>query len=154
MPATTSTPSSTGWAATTVRWGVAGVRVWRAYGPPAAGRLLLGGWSRRVKHVPRHAGCWVGRWASGTGARLVHTWVLTLLNRVPPPPQQNETTSPFLPAPAENLENLILNIAQQYSPDCKGLNFEPAEPELFPDVGLWHPLAPHMYEDLKEYLNW
>lgn len=56
--------------------------------------------------------------------------------------------------PAENLENLILNIAQQYSPDCKGMNFEPAEPELFPDVGLWHPLAPHMYEDLKEYLNW
>ncbi len=34
------------------------------------------------------------------------------------------------------------------------MNFEPAEPELFPDVGLWHPLAPHMYEDLKEYLNW
>jgi cobalamin biosynthesis Mg chelatase CobN len=21
-------------------------------------------------------------------------------------------------------------------------------------VGIWHPLAPHMYEDLKEYLNW
>ncbi|KAI7837358.1 hypothetical protein COHA_008797 [Chlorella ohadii] len=54
----------------------------------------------------------------------------------------------------ENLENLILNIAQQYSPPCKNMNFEPAEPELFPDVGLWHPLAPHMYEDLKEYLNW
>jgi hypothetical protein len=22
------------------------------------------------------------------------------------------------------------------------------------DVGIWHPLAPSMYEDLKEYLNW
>lgn len=21
-------------------------------------------------------------------------------------------------------------------------------------VGIWHPLAPGMYEDLKEYLNW
>lgn len=29
-----------------------------------------------------------------------------------------------------------------------------AEPELFPEVGIWHPLAPTMYEDLKEYLNW
>ena len=29
-----------------------------------------------------------------------------------------------------------------------------AEPELFPEVGIWHPLAPAMYEDLKEYLNW
>jgi hypothetical protein len=34
------------------------------------------------------------------------------------------------------------------------VDFAAAEPELFPDVGLWHPLAPRMYEDLKEYLNW
>lgn len=25
---------------------------------------------------------------------------------------------------------------------------------MFPDVGIWHPAAPTMYEDLKEYLNW
>ena len=61
-----------------------------------------------------------------------------------------------LPAclPAENLENLILNIAQSYSPACKNMDFTAAEPEMFPDVGLWHPLASSMYEDLKEYLNW
>jgi magnesium chelatase subunit H len=29
-----------------------------------------------------------------------------------------------------------------------------AEPEVFPDLGIWHPLAPSMFEDLKEYLNW
>ncbi len=29
-----------------------------------------------------------------------------------------------------------------------------AEPVLPPDVGIWHPCAPVMYEDLKEYLNW
>lgn len=39
-------------------------------------------------------------------------------------------------------------------PSLKGSNFELSEPELFPDVGIWHPLAPAMYEDLKEYLNW
>ena len=60
---------------------------------------------------------------------------------------------PF-PLPAENLENLILNIAQCYSPACKNMDFTAAEPEMFPDVGLWHPLASSMYEDLKEYLNW
>ena len=31
---------------------------------------------------------------------------------------------------------------------------EVAEPEVFPDLGIWHPLAPSMFEDLKEYLNW
>ena len=29
-----------------------------------------------------------------------------------------------------------------------------SEPVLPPDVGIWHPCAPTMYEDLKEYLNW
>ena len=29
-----------------------------------------------------------------------------------------------------------------------------AEPEEVLDVGIWHPLAPNMYEDLKEFLNW
>ena len=31
---------------------------------------------------------------------------------------------------------------------------EVAEPVVFPDLGIWHPLAPSMFEDLKEYLNW
>ena len=54
----------------------------------------------------------------------------------------------------ENLENLILSTAQAYTPALKNIDFTAAEPELFPDVGIWHPLSPHMYEDLKEYLNW
>ena len=44
--------------------------------------------------------------------------------------------------------------AQAYVPAMKGIEFKAAEPQLFPDVGIWHPLAPSMYEDLKEYLNW
>jgi magnesium chelatase subunit H len=28
------------------------------------------------------------------------------------------------------------------------------EPVTFPDMGIWHPLAPQMFEDVKEYLNW
>jgi magnesium chelatase subunit H len=55
---------------------------------------------------------------------------------------------------AENLENLLLTLGQAYVPALSAIDFTPAEPEVFPDVGIWHPLAPGMYEDLKEYLNW
>lgn len=46
------------------------------------------------------------------------------------------------------------SLLQAYVPAFKGVEFSTAEPQLFPDVGIWHPLAPSMYEDLKEYLNW
>ena len=45
---------------------------------------------------------------------------------------------------AENLENLLLNVAEAYVPSLRGLDFMVAEPQLFPDVGIWHPLAPGM----------
>jgi magnesium chelatase subunit H len=58
----------------------------------------------------------------------------------------------------ENLENLLINIAQEYVPAMKGIDQKSvvsvADPVLPPDVGIWHPVAPIMYEDLKEYLNW
>ena len=43
---------------------------------------------------------------------------------------------------AENLENLLLNTATQYVPALKGANIDVLEPQLFPDVGIWHPMAP------------
>ena len=55
---------------------------------------------------------------------------------------------------SDNLQHFLLNTAGAYVPALKGVAFEIAEPELFPEVGLWHPTAPRMYEDLKEYLNW
>ncbi len=41
-----------------------------------------------------------------------------------------------------NLENLLLATAQSYVPALAGQDFDVAEPQLFPDVGIWHPLAP------------
>jgi len=43
-----------------------------------------------------------------------------------------------------------------YSPRATlaGRRLRWAEPVVFPDLGLWHPLAAGMFEDLKEYLNW
>ena len=53
----------------------------------------------------------------------------------------------------ENLENFLLMLADKYV--YKGqqkLKFQ--EPVTYPDMGIWHPLAPQMFQDVKEYLNW
>lgn len=56
---------------------------------------------------------------------------------------------------SDNLENLLINTACEYVPALKGVDMVVEEPQLFPDVGIWHPMSPSgMYEDLKEYLNW
>ncbi|TCD55425.1 magnesium chelatase subunit H [Synechococcus sp. BS56D] len=58
----------------------------------------------------------------------------------------------------DNLRNFLLMLADKYVfPPATGEQrpeLEVAEPEVFPDLGIWHPLAPSMFEDLKEYLNW
>ncbi len=58
----------------------------------------------------------------------------------------------------ENLKNFFLLLADKYviEKDNKDidLDIEVKEPEVFPDKGIWHPLAPRMFEDIKEYLNW
>ena len=53
----------------------------------------------------------------------------------------------------ENLENFLLMLSHKYV--FKGqeqLSFK--EPVVYPDMGIWHPLAPGMFEDVKGYLNW
>jgi len=61
----------------------------------------------------------------------------------------------WLGGSSENLENFLLNIARAYVPEASDLSaIQIADPVVFPDAGIWHPLAPSMYEDLKEYLNW
>ncbi len=56
----------------------------------------------------------------------------------------------------ENLENFLLTIAQNYLPafrDSKG-TFAVKEPITYPDLGIWHPIAPRMFESVREYLDW
>lgn len=55
---------------------------------------------------------------------------------------------------SDNLENMILNLAQAYVPELEGAAIQIADPEEFPDLGVWHPLASRVYGDVKEYLNW
>lgn len=60
---------------------------------------------------------------------------------------------------AENLENFLLMLADKYvlnDPDVKKQTsqFDYAAPVVYPDMGIWHPLAPKMFEDVGEYLTW
>ncbi len=58
----------------------------------------------------------------------------------------------------DNLRNFLLMLADKYVFPASENDDRPdlavADPEVFPDLGIWHPLAPQMFEDLKEYLNW
>ncbi|KAJ7564346.1 hypothetical protein O6H91_02G013900 [Diphasiastrum complanatum] len=54
----------------------------------------------------------------------------------------------------DNLENLLVMISSSYVPSLKGKKLEFGEPVVFLDTGIWHPLAPQMFDDVKEYLNW
>jgi len=55
-----------------------------------------------------------------------------------------------------NLENFLLMVAEKYVDVDTGAksNQTVVAPEVFPDTGIWHPLAPRMFEDLGEYLEW
>ncbi|GHP01285.1 hypothetical protein PPROV_000004100 [Pycnococcus provasolii] len=61
----------------------------------------------------------------------------------------------WLGGSTDNLDNFLCTIAQAYTPALQEVEIaNVSEPVTFPDVGIWHPTAPNMYEDLKEYLNW
>jgi magnesium chelatase subunit H len=58
----------------------------------------------------------------------------------------------------QNLENFLLMLADKYvlkgieRPNFGSLKYK--DPVTYPDMGIWHPLATMMFEDVKEYLNW
>jgi len=60
----------------------------------------------------------------------------------------------WLGGSSDNIENFLLMLAKEYVPELSEASIKVEEPVVFPDVGIWHPAAPSMYEDLKEYLNW
>eukprot|EP00271_Cylindrocystis_brebissonii_P014404 TRINITY_DN35755_c0_g1_i1.p1 TRINITY_DN35755_c0_g1~~TRINITY_DN35755_c0_g1_i1.p1 ORF type:complete len:1439 (+),score=315.55 TRINITY_DN35755_c0_g1_i1:313-4317(+) len=54
----------------------------------------------------------------------------------------------------DNLQNFLVMIAGAYVPGLKASKLQYSDPVVFLDTGIWHPLAPSMYDDVKEYLNW
>ena len=59
----------------------------------------------------------------------------------------------WLGGSSENLENFLLMLVDRYG-NVEGVNGAYQDPVTYPDIGIWHPLAPSMFEDVKEYLNW
>lgn len=59
----------------------------------------------------------------------------------------------WLGGSADNLQNFLLMLADKYVfPDLDSFSYQ--EPVVYPDMGIWHPLAPHMFENLQDYLTW
>ena len=55
----------------------------------------------------------------------------------------------------ENLEALLLMMAQSYIYEGEDMvKDEIAAPVLLPDLGIWHPLAPRVFENAEEYNTW
>lgn len=64
----------------------------------------------------------------------------------------------WLGGSADNIENFLLMIADKYVPVGVDVIAPPKReiptPVVYPDVGIWHPLAPRMFESLEEYTSW
>jgi magnesium chelatase subunit H len=63
----------------------------------------------------------------------------------------------WLGGSSDNLENFMLMLADKYVFKDGGKttgSLQYKDPVVYPDMGIWHPLAPQMFEDVKEYLNW
>ncbi|MDY6785272.1 MAG: DUF3479 domain-containing protein, partial [Cyanobacteriota bacterium] len=70
----------------------------------------------------------------------------------------------WLGGSSENLENFLLMLADKYvfkdvetfhetsSQNSEGLTYD--APVVYPDMGIWHPLAPKMFESQREYWEW
>ncbi|HEY9802227.1 MAG TPA: magnesium chelatase subunit H [Leptolyngbyaceae cyanobacterium] len=58
----------------------------------------------------------------------------------------------------ENLENFLLMLTDKYVLKAvekqNSASVEYQAPVVYPDMGIWHPLATTMFEDVREYLNW
>jgi len=59
---------------------------------------------------------------------------------------------------SENLQNFLLMLADRYvfkdKSELLAGEFVYQDPQTYPDLGIWHPMATRMFEDIKEYLNW
>ena len=64
----------------------------------------------------------------------------------------------WLGGTTENIKNLLLMLSEKYviSEDIKKNleEFKIQDPETFPDLGIWHPMAPNMFEKIEDYQAW
>lgn len=54
----------------------------------------------------------------------------------------------------ENLQSMLLMLAKEFVSGATVSEAAVAEPILIPDKGIWHPMAPRVFETNEEYLDW
>lgn len=60
----------------------------------------------------------------------------------------------WLGGSTDNIENFLLMIVDKYVTTAPEVTTKVADPVVYPDVGLWHPVAPKMFEELQDYQSW
>lgn len=57
----------------------------------------------------------------------------------------------------DNLENFLLMLADKYvfkGDKAQSQSLQYQEPVVYPEMGIWHPMAPKMFEEVKDYFAW
>jgi len=107
-------------------------------GKPASGGAFQDSLLKLVRTLPK-----VLKFLPGDQARDARTFVLSLQH--------------WLGGTPENLEAMLMRIAGQYVSSIEAGSIELErlmEPVVLPDDGIWHPLAPTVFDSLSEYNEW
>lgn len=103
---------------------------------PASGGNFQDSLLKLVRTLPK-----VLKFLPGEQAADARTFVLSLQH--------------WLGGTPENLEAMLLRIAGGYVPGVEEIDTEKLmEPVVLPDMGIWHPLAPQIFDTMDEYREW
>ncbi|OLQ15653.1 Magnesium-chelatase subunit ChlH, chloroplastic [Symbiodinium microadriaticum] len=103
---------------------------------PASGGNFQDSLLKLVRTLPK-----VLKFLPGDQAKDARTFVLSLQH--------------WLGGTPENLEAMLLRIAGGYVPSVDSIDTESLmDPVVLPDMGVWHPLAPTIFDSMTEYREW
>merc|ERR1719343_225918 len=107
-------------------------------GKPSSGGAFQDSLLKLVRTLPK-----VLKFLPGDQANDARTFVLSLQH--------------WLGGTPENLEAMLMRLAGQYIPAVQPgtIDLEQImEPTVLPDMGIWHPLAPAIFDTAAEYNEW
>jgi len=107
-------------------------------GKPSSGGAFQDSLLKLVRTLPK-----VLKFLPGDQAKDARTFILSLQH--------------WLGGTPENLEAMLLRVAGQYVSTIKPGDIDVEmlmEPSVLPDQGIWHPLAPQIFDNMQEYNEW
>ncbi|CAE7495220.1 CHLH [Symbiodinium natans] len=103
---------------------------------PASGGNFQDSLLKLVRTLPK-----VLKFLPGDQAKDARTFVLSLQH--------------WLGGTPENLEAMLLRVAGGYVAGVEDIDTDALmEPVVLPDMGIWHPLAPQIFDSMSEYKEW